>query len=145
MTNRPDSRMAASIRARLKNVADQRGEDFGQILVRYGIERLLYRLSRSSHRDRFVLKGAALFMAWGGEPHRPTRDVDLLGFGASDMVSVEAALRAIALTPVEDDGLNFPIEMIRGGLIKEGQRYEGVRITLIALLERARIPLLAAI
>jgi hypothetical protein len=31
------------------------------MLVKYGLERILYRLSRSKHHDAFVLKGALLF------------------------------------------------------------------------------------
>jgi hypothetical protein len=40
------------------------------------------RLGESEHGKRFVLKGALLFTLWTGEMHRPTRDIDLLGFGA---------------------------------------------------------------
>jgi hypothetical protein len=71
--------IAASVRQRLFNLASERGEDFGLILTRYGLERLLYRLSRSTQGDGFVLKGAMLFALWSDQPHRPTRDLDLLG------------------------------------------------------------------
>ena len=139
MTTSPDPGVAASVRARLKNLAERRGEDFSRVLDRYGIERLLYRLSCSQYRDRFVLKGAALFMAWSRDPHRPTRDLDLLGFGPSDVPTLDATMRAIATTAVVDDGLHFPLEAIRCSPIKVGQRYEGVRIAMLALLERVRI------
>jgi len=77
----PPKDVAASIRARLHNVARERGEDFQFVLLRYGAERLLYRLTRSAHAGQFVLKGSALFVIWLGHPHRPTRDIDLLGTG----------------------------------------------------------------
>lgn len=73
--------VAASVKQRLLNIASVSGEEFEQLLVRYASERMLYRLSVSSHRNAFVLKGALLFVAWEGMPHRATRDIDLLGFG----------------------------------------------------------------
>ena len=82
------SNLAASVRARLLNIAKTEGSDFNQVLVRFALERILYRLTRSPHADRFVLKGALLFTLWYDMPHRATRDVDLLGFGASDLASI---------------------------------------------------------
>ena len=68
--------LAASVRARLQNIKDKTGEDFQLLLMRFAAERLLYRLSISAHKDKFLLKGAALFNVWFNEPHRPTKDVD---------------------------------------------------------------------
>ena len=76
---------AASIRARLKQHADMTKQDFNLTLTHYGLERLLYRLSISEHKQNFLLKGALLFVLWYDIPHRPTRDVDLLGFGSDDI------------------------------------------------------------
>jgi len=89
MKSRPVN-LQASVTARLRNIARNKGIDFEFVLRRYAIERLLYRLSLSPYRDRFVLKGAMLFTAWTGDPFRPTRDVDLLGFGESDAVRAQA-------------------------------------------------------
>ena len=77
--------LAASVRTRLLNIAKAEQTDFNSVLVRYALERFLYRLSQSAHADRFVLKGAMLFNLWYEMPHRPTRDVDLLGFGPSEI------------------------------------------------------------
>jgi len=41
------------------------------------LERFLYRLSRSAHSDRFVLKGALVMLTWPSAPARATRDIDL--------------------------------------------------------------------
>jgi nucleotidyltransferase AbiEii toxin of type IV toxin-antitoxin system len=71
----------------LLNLATERKEDFGLVLTRYGLERFLYRLSVSPHRDSFVLKGALLLQLWTAESYRPTRDLDLLGQGVSDVGS----------------------------------------------------------
>lgn len=73
--------LAASIRTRLKQRADARKQDFNLILTHYGLERLLYRLSISPLAGNYLLKGALLFSLWYDQPHRPTRDADLLGFG----------------------------------------------------------------
>jgi len=75
---------ADSIRARLLIGAQARCEEFNLVLTRYALERWLYRLSASDQRTRFVLKGALLFSLWFNEPHRPTRDADLLGFGEAE-------------------------------------------------------------
>lgn len=77
-------------------MAKAQGADFNQVLVRFALERLLYRLSLSAHADRFVLKGALLFTLWYDMPHRTTRDADLLGFGDSDLKSLEQTFRDIA-------------------------------------------------
>lgn len=73
--------IAASVQSRLLNLSRAQGEQYNMVLRRYAIERLLYRLGESEHRDRFVLKGAMLFTLWTGEMHRPTQDLDLLAYG----------------------------------------------------------------
>jgi len=141
VTTRPTKNVATSVRQRLLNLAKERGEEFNLVLARYAVERFLYRLSRSKHRDRFVLKGATLIQAWGASRHRATRDLDLLGHGDSDPAAVAAAVRDVCETPVEDDGLVFATDAISAGLIREDQVYEGVRVRLTAVLASAEIPL----
>jgi hypothetical protein len=82
MANSPRN-MGASVRGRLLNLARERRQVFDLLLTRYALERLLYRLSISTHRNQFVLTGAMLVTTWFEDPHRPTRDLDLLGFGDS--------------------------------------------------------------
>ena len=77
--------LAASVRARLLSRARAEGEDFNYLLTRYVLERVLYRLSVSSHRSSFLLKGAMLFTLWSQRPHRATKDIDLLGYGAPNL------------------------------------------------------------
>lgn len=131
---------AASIRARLKQRADTTKEDFNLVLTRYGIERLLYRLATSEHAGQFVLKGALLFALWYGQPHRPTRDADLLGFGPDDPRLLAEAFRAICAMPV-DDGIQFDAASVRVDTIRKEARYGGVRVDLQATLDHARIAL----
>jgi len=111
------------------------------VLNRYGLERWLYRLSRSPHRDRFVLKGAMLFTLWSKEPHRKTRDLDLLGFGAKSIPEWEQVFRQVCLMEVEPDGLEMLADSVRGEIIRVEEEYAGTRIKLIAMLGKARIPL----
>ncbi|MEO8352055.1 MAG: nucleotidyl transferase AbiEii/AbiGii toxin family protein, partial [Chthoniobacteraceae bacterium] len=137
----PRKNFAASVRQRLLDLSRQRGEDFQFILSRYTAERLLYRLGVSAHRERFVLKGALLFVLWKGQPHRATRDLDLLGFGDSDSTGLVVAFSDVCGTAVEDDGLVFLAETVAGANIREDQEYGGVRLNFVAMLERARIPM----
>ena len=140
MTREPARNPAASIRARLLTLAQDRGEDYQRMLGRYAIERFLYRLGRSPYRDRFALKGAALFTLWTGHTHRPTKDLDLLGWGSSVIGEVEVTMRTICEMQ-EDDGIIFDAESLQGSKIKEDDEYDGVRIKLRADLAGARIPM----
>ena len=133
--------VAASVRQRLLNLARDRGEDFQYILLRYGLERLLYRLSCSEARETFVLKGAALFTLWSDQPHRATRDIDLLGHGENSITHMEQVFARLCDAAVEDDGLAFDADSVRGHVISPDEEYEGLRINLVARLGKARIPL----
>jgi len=132
--------LPASVRQRLLNLATERKEDFGLVLGRYGLERFLYRLSVSPHRDSFVLNGALLLQVWTEETYRPTRDLDLLGKGMSN-VSYRKVFSEVCSQDVEDDGLSFPSETIRVERIRGEEAYEGVRVRLEARLGNVRIPL----
>lgn len=128
---------AASVRARLLNIAKNQGTDFNQILVRFALERLLYRLSQSEHADHFLLKGALLFMLWYDLPHRPTRDADLLGFGSSDLELIAKNFRNIA-SVVVNDGIIFDPTSVLVEEIRKDAGYAGVRVFINAELSKAR-------
>ena len=131
------SKLAASVRARLLNLAKAQGVDFNQVLVRFALERILYRLSQSGHADRFFLKGALLFTLWYDMPHRSTRDADLLGFGASDLESVTRVFREIAAITV-DDGIQFDPLSVTVEEIRKETGYGGVRVIIAGELAKAR-------
>jgi predicted nucleotidyltransferase component of viral defense system len=130
--------VGASVRARLLNLAKQKGQALDLLLTRYAIERLLYRLSRSPYRDRFALKGAMLITTWFDDPHRPTRDLDLLGYGDPTPEHMLATFRQICAIPLED-GMAFDIEGLRVDLIREELDYGGLRLRTTAQLSGARI------
>jgi hypothetical protein len=132
---------AASVRQRLLNHAREQGEPFDFVLVRYGIERFLYRLGVSRRAEQFVLKGSMLFHVWHHAGYRPTRDVDLLDLAGDDLARIETAMLEVLREKVPDDGLVFDESSLRLEEIREAHHYHGGRVKLIALLARTRIPL----
>jgi predicted nucleotidyltransferase component of viral defense system len=133
--------LAASVRQRLFNRAQERREDFGLVLTKYCLERFLYRLSQSEYRDQFVLKGALLFELWTHRPYRPTRDLDLSTQGGNSAARIIKVFRDVIAQNTEADGLVFDPESIRVAKIKAEEEYEGLRVRFLARLERARISL----
>jgi len=140
MSARATDGRVESIRQRLRNKLRSRGEDVTLGLPRYAVERLLYRLGRSSHRERFVLKGATLFAIWG-TAYRPTRDVDFTGYGSSEPEDVIAAFREICNTPDDVDQLVFDGAAITAEPIRDGSEYDGLRIRIRARLGDSDIPI----
>lgn len=132
--------LAASVRERLRNYSKEHGEEFQSVLVRYGAERFLYRLSNSAHGARFLLKGAALFTLWFDQPHRPTKDIDLLGSGANNIPAIEQAIKDVC-SVTYDDGLAFLPDTVTGEIMREDLAYQGVRVKLTAKLGNIKIPL----
>jgi len=129
----------ASVRARLLNLAEQTHDDFQLYLVRFAAERFLYRLGRSAHRDRCIVKGAGLLALWMNDPYRPTRDIDLLASGASDRESVRQLMRDICTVECPEDGLVFDLETLDVAPIRAVEEYQGQRARLTARLGNARI------
>ena len=132
--------LSASILARLLTLAKQRGDDYSLLLNRFALERLLLRISTSPHANRFLLKGALLFALWYDDPHRPTRDADLLGFGDDDEANLIATFRSIAAMDL-GDGIVFDPESVKADAIREDNTYGGTRITLAARIGSARCAL----
>ena len=132
--------VGASVRQRLLNLAKARGQPLELLLTRYALERLLHRLSLSPHRERFVLKGALLLTTWFNEPHRATRDLDLLGFGDPSEDALLAVLREVMMIAV-DDGVSFDTAKLKIQPIREDVDYGGSRLSTTALLSGARIPI----
>ena len=132
--------LTASILARLLTLAKQRGDDYNLLLNRFGLERLLARVSISPHADRFLLKGALLFALWYDTPHRPTRDADLLGFGPDDEENLIATFREVVAMDL-GDGIVFDPNSVKAISIREDNTYGGTRITLVARIGSARCAL----
>ena len=130
----------ASVRQRLLNLAREKGQVFDVVLITYGLERLMYRLSISEHRDSFVLKGGMLVTLWIDDENRVTRDADFLGFGdASEerLISVFSEVMSQQL----DDGLVYDIDNLTARAIREEQQYGGIRLRTVTNLGKTRIPI----
>jgi len=132
---------AASVHARLAQRRTKTGEDYNVLLVRFTLERLLYRLSISKHREQFVLKGAMLFALWEPEMHRATRDLDLLGFGRSTPERLADIFRELCNLEVEADGVDFDSRSVRCEDIRAQDEYAGIRVKLRATVGKAVVPL----
>jgi hypothetical protein len=140
MKERPAKNVAASVRQRLLNLSRDRNEPFDLVLVRYGLERFLYRIGISPFAKNFMLKGALLFLVWGQDDHRPTRDADLLAAGSNDLREMEETFKKIcAITG--DDGIVFDAGTVRAQEIAEEKAYTGIRVNFIGRLDGAKIPM----
>jgi predicted nucleotidyltransferase component of viral defense system len=131
--------LPTSIRAKLLNHAKKLGLEYNRVLERYALERYLYRLSKSPHADRFVLKGALLMLVWLGEAIRPTRDADLLGYGDMDKTVLERIFKEICDIVVEPDAIEFQPDTVKVEDIRKNDPYGGRRIKLRSQLGNARI------
>lgn len=141
MTQKNLKNRAASVHQRIMNVAQTRKRPFNELLQLYAIVRFLYRLSLSSHKDRFILKGGLTMLVWNSSMTRPTRDIDLLGKISNDLDLVRDIVTQICQQKVEDDGMTFDPATITTQRIVEDADYHGVRAQFTALLGNARVPM----
>ena len=130
---------AASVHQRLLNRARESDRPFSELLQRFAIERFLYRLSKSRHADRFVLKGALMLSVWAGATSRPTKDIDLLGRIDNNLEYIAQAMRDVCDVDVQEDGMIFEADSVTAARITEEAEYHGVRVRLKAALGKARV------
>jgi predicted nucleotidyltransferase component of viral defense system len=133
--------IAASIQGRLKNEAEQTGKPFAEVLQYYGMERFLYRLSKSQYADKFVLKGGLLFYGWNIPLRRPTRDIDFRGYLDNSNKGILLAIKGVIAEPVPDDGVLFNKAGINVEQTQIDADYAGVRVKITGYLGKARIPI----
>lgn len=129
--------LAASIHQRLLNQARAKKRPFKDFLQRYAVERFLYRLSRSSHADKFILKGGLMLYAWGGAITRTTKDIDFLGYAKNDTGILEDIVKEVCDTPVEPDGMTYDRSTVKAEEIVKDADYHGIRIVFRAYLGKA--------
>jgi predicted nucleotidyltransferase component of viral defense system len=129
----------ASVRQRLLNRARSDRRPFNELLQYYAMERFLYRLSKSSHVERFILKGALMLRVWRSPELRSTMDIDMLGRTSNDESDIIEQIRDIMAVNVEHDGVDFDSDSILTERISEAAGYEGIRIRFLASLGSARI------
>ena len=130
--------IAASVRARLLNLSRAEGEPLNALLEQYAIGRFLYRLAQSEYRERFVLKGAQLFRIWEVEEHRPTRDLDLLGYGNPTEEAIQMIFTELIQMDIDpDDGLEWREVAVTP--IRDVVEYGGIRAKVDVRLAGARL------
>ena len=130
--------LAASVRVRLLNLSRSEGVPFNSLMERYATGRFLYRLAESPYREHFVLKGAQLFRIWEAEEHRPTRDLDLLGYGEATEEAIKGIFTELTETSVTpEDGLEW--STVTTAPIRNDVSYGGVRASLTVHLAGARL------
>jgi hypothetical protein len=132
---------AASVHQRLLNKAKESSRPFNELLQHYAIERFIYRLSKSTYADRFILKGALMFSAWSGAASRPTMDIDFLGRIDNSLEAIVVAMKEACGMNVEEDGMSFNPEKVSAVRIAEDAEYEGVRVRVQGSLGKARVSL----
>lgn len=135
----PPRNIPASVRQRLLNLARNDKRPFSELLQYYAMERFLYRLSKSAHADRFILKGALMMQVWRVSEFRSTMDIDMLGRITNNEAKIIAQIKEILATDVKADGLSFDPDSIIGERITREVEYEGIRILFRGVLDNARI------
>lgn len=129
---------AASVRAKLMNIARAEKIDFDFLLLRYFQERFLYRLAISEFSDRFILKGGLLLICLKMPRSRPTKDIDFLAKEIkNDPAELEHIFRSITAISC-NDGVKFTSSSLISEQIKENADHEGIRIKIDATLGQAR-------
>lgn len=138
MTKKEIKNMAASIRARLLNIAKQQHIDFNRVLLVYFQQCFLDRLAHSKYREKFILKGGLLFYGMETLGARPTKDIDFLGRGIlNSPEEIEAAIREIVTIDLSD-GVKFFAREIHSEVIVQKESYSGIRINIPAELSQAK-------
>lgn len=139
MSPKPLTNVSASVRQRLLNRAKSEGRPFNELMQYYAMERFLYRLSKSAHARRFILKGALMLSVWRSPELRPTMDIDLLGVTSNEESLIIEQIQEVIAVAVEPDGLAFDANSVRTEPITEGADYSGVRVRFLGSLDSARI------
>lgn len=137
----PKRNLPASVLDRLRNKAREGQKPSDQVLRYYGFERFLYRLSRSAHRDQFVLKGALLMTAWPMGLTRSTSDIDFRAFTDSSPVALSRIIGEILQVAVEPDAMEFDPSTIQAAQMVEREGNPGVRVRFWGSLGKARVRL----
>lgn len=132
--------VAASVKARLLTIAKKTGKPYDELLKLFGMERLIYRISKSRFKEMLILKGALFFLVWNVPDRRTTLDIDFMAKYDNSAEKIAGMIREICLISVEDDGIKYDPETITAIVIREAAEYSGIRVKLTANIERTRIP-----
>lgn len=130
---------AMQLKARMKQVAQEKGISAQLALQNYVLERLLERISCSDYRKNFVLKGGLLISSMAGLHARTTMDMDgTIRRMPATPERVAQMFREICTVPIED-GISFVVKATEE--IRESDEYSGVRLSLEAKCPPMAVPL----
>ncbi|NGX56821.1 MAG: hypothetical protein K1060chlam5_01067 [Candidatus Anoxychlamydiales bacterium] len=142
MTNRNIKNVAASVKNRLLNIAKTTQRPLQELLQYYVMERFLFRLSKSSYKDIFILKGALLLKVWRIAESRATMDIDTLARTSNSLENIIKIIKEICeINSPIDDGVDFILSSIKGEKMQLQKEYEGIRVQFVGCLGRAIIPM----
>ena len=136
----PVKNIPASILARLRNQTEEMNRPFAEVLQYYAMERFLYRLSKTKYADKFILKGGLLFYVWNISLRRPTRDIDFRGYVSGGSKTLLKIIHEVIEVSSPEDGLIFDSQFVSVEETQIDADYQGIRVKLIARLERTRVP-----
>ena len=133
--------LGASVLARLKNYATETKQTFNEVLIYYGLERFLYRISVSRHENQFILKGALVMLTWPQSHIRTTSDMDLRSYINPDLQTVIEIMREICELETAPDGIEFDPNTVTATNILETASCPGIRVRLTGYINKTRIHL----
>lgn len=131
----------ASIQARLKNKATESQRPLNELLQYYGMERFLYRLSKTQHVNNLILKGGLMFYGLEIPMRRTTRDIDFLGISENLQSDILSVLREAISVPSPEDGVQFDAATLRLSRSQADENQGGIRITFVGYLGKTRMPI----
>ena len=130
---------AMQLKALIKNLAKEKYISAQLVLQNYMLERFLERISLSSYRDNYIIKGGFLIASMVGLDTRATMDMDatIKGYPVKED-SIRKMIEEILGIPIKD-GITFRLQSILE--IREDDEYSGYRVSLIAEYGRMAVPL----
>lgn len=132
-------RSSRQLKDRIRNLASDKSADAQVLLRSYMMERLLERISDSSYRDKFILKGGMLVASMVGFQARSTMDIDTTVSG--ETISIPDVQRIIEEVSRIDlpDGVSFTINNVSE--IMDEAEYPGVRVAMTAYMDGVKVHL----
>lgn len=130
-----------SVKDRLKNYAKETNKPYQEVLTYYALERTIYRLSLSEYAENFVLKGGIFLYAIHDKNYvRATTDIDMMAQRlTNDAVKMRMIFSEILSIKI-DDALKYDPDTLKVNVITEFKEYHGLNVSVVALLDRTRIP-----
>ena len=135
------SNIPASIQAKLQNKAHESGRPFNEILQYYGMERFLYRLSKTPHVNELILKGGLMFYGLGIPMRRTTRDIDFLGISEKAQQDIMSIFRGALSVSFPEDGVLFDVKTLRLTQTQADADQGGVHVTFVGYVGKMKIPI----